>query len=547
VKPRSGGPRGARSEAKKRGDAPITTKLREPWESARGRAEKVIAFLESLPITKGILLGSRMKLIPDQLAFVRAVYNSDEGPARADQVLIAVKSEPRGNGKTGLVAGLALCHLVGPESERRGEIYSAASDRQQAAIIFEEMSAIIHAVPSFAARVNIQRFNKKMEVLSGAGIGSTFESLPAEAKRGHGLSPTLWIYDELAQAPDGELLNALKTGMGKRKRALGIVISTQAPEDTHPLSRLIDDGLSGIDPSILVHLTAAPRDADPFAEATIRAVNPALGIFLDAKTLFAEAEQAKRTPMWEAKFRNLRLNQRIDANTESRLAQAAEWREGEYPVDAAALEGRPCFGGLDLALKHDLAACVLAFPDDHEVPQYDLLAYFWTPEGQMAKRSPGEQEHFREWIRAGHLTLVPGPILQKGVIAQQLAALAQRYDVQVMAYDEWQLAAPAAEFPEVDLPWEKFKQQRTSLMAAAIRFVSECVRSGRLRHGGNPVLTASVLSADVVLDRAGNPTLDKSKPRIGVARIDGAVAMVMALGSAGRFVGEHVEGGAVFA
>jgi phage terminase large subunit-like protein len=84
-------------------------------------------------------------------------------------------------------------------------------------------------------------------------------------------------------------------------------------------------------------------------------------------------------------------------------------------------------------------------------------------------------------------------------------------------------------------------------MAAAIRFVSECVRSGRLRHGGNPVLTASVLSADVVLDRAGNPTLDKSKPRIGVARIDGAVAMVMALGSAGRFVGEHVEGGAVFA
>jgi phage terminase large subunit-like protein len=505
----------------------------------RGRVAKVIAFLESLPITKGILLGERMRLLPDQRAFVEAIY---ETPT----VKVAVKSEPRGNGKTGLVAGLALCHLVGPESEKRGEIYSAASDRQQAAIIFEEMSAIIHAVPSFAARVNIQRFAKKMEVMSGEGIGSTFESLPAEAKRGHGLSPTLFIYDELAQAPNGELLGALRTGMGKRKRALGIVISTQAPEDDHPLSRLIDDGLSGADPSILVHLTAAPMEADPFAEATIRAANPALGVFLDAQTLFLEAEQAKRTPLWEPKFRNLRLNQRVHANTESRLAQAREWRAGEAYVDLDALEGRSCFGGLDLALKHDLAACVLVFPDDAEVPGYDVVAWFWTPEGQMAARSPGEQERFREWIQAGHLTLLPGPIIQPAVIDRHLATLAARYDIRQLAFDPWQLQAPTAQF-ETPVTWEKFGQGRSQIMAASVRFTTECVRSGRLRHGGNPVLTASVLSADITLDRAGNPTLDKSKPRVGVARIDGAVALVMALGTAARQVGEHVDGTAVFA
>ena len=84
----------------------------------------MIAFLEFLPITKGIKLGTNLKLLPGQRRFIERVYSSTE-------VRIAVRSEPRGNGKTGLVAGLALCHLLGPEAEERGECYSAAVNRQQ--------------------------------------------------------------------------------------------------------------------------------------------------------------------------------------------------------------------------------------------------------------------------------------------------------------------------------------------------------------------------------------------------------------------------------
>ena len=129
--------------------------LRElPWDDpGLSRVERIVAFLKWLPITKGKLAGTRMQLLPDQLRFVEDVY-SREGD---DRVRIAVKSEPRGNGKTGLVAGLALCHLLGPEAEPRGEVYSAAIDRQQAGLIFNEMEAIIMAVPEFAARVNIIR------------------------------------------------------------------------------------------------------------------------------------------------------------------------------------------------------------------------------------------------------------------------------------------------------------------------------------------------------------------------------------------------------
>ena len=194
---------------------------RDPWHK-RGlsRADRVITFLETLPITKGILAGKKMKLLPGQRKFVRAIYGRLGADGRR-QIRLAIKSEPRGNGKTGLLAGLALAHLLGPECEARGEIYSAAYNKLQAALIFAEMKAIVEAVPDFAARVNVQRYGKIIEVMEGEGAGSIYESLSADDKRAHGLSPTLWIYDEFAQAPNTYLLDNLRTAMGKRSGKLG--------------------------------------------------------------------------------------------------------------------------------------------------------------------------------------------------------------------------------------------------------------------------------------------------------------------------------------
>jgi hypothetical protein len=101
-------------------------KRREPWKKpGLSRAERVIAFLQTLPITKGVLVGKKMKLLPGQRRFVQAIYGRLDRDGRR-QIRIAIKSEPRGNGKTGLLAGLALAHLLGPQSEPRGEIYSAS-------------------------------------------------------------------------------------------------------------------------------------------------------------------------------------------------------------------------------------------------------------------------------------------------------------------------------------------------------------------------------------------------------------------------------------
>jgi phage terminase large subunit-like protein len=483
------------------------------------RVGRVVAFLESLPVTKGILAGRTMRLLPDQRAFIEKVYGDGQ------TISIGVKSEPRGNGKTGLVAGLALCHLLGPEAEARGEVDSASIDRPMASIIFNEMAAMILEVPSFTARVNIQRFHKRIEVLWGAGSGSVYEALSADARRGHGLAPSLWIYDELAQARDGELLSNLRTAMGKRARSLGLVISTQAPDDDHPLSRLIDDGLSGVDPTIVVDLTAAPPEADPYAEETIRAVNPALGIFLDEKIVFAEAAQAKRVPLWGATFRNRRLNQRVAA--EGRWLALDAWDSCGDPVrkdhDFA---GRRAFLGLDLSTTTDLTCLIAVLPDD--VGDYDVRAEFFAPAANIVERSRRDRVPYELWRDEGFLTATPGNIVDEDVVETRIHAWMEELDVQEVAVDPWNAKRLVAKLQADTVPAFEVPQTMANLTSAS-KELEKLVLSRRIRHDGHPVLRWCVSNTVAEIDGNGNIKPSKKRSR---ERIDGVSALVTALARA---------------
>jgi phage terminase large subunit-like protein len=499
---------------------------RMPWKR-RGlsRVERVIAFLQFLPITKGKLTGRKLQLLPDQRRFIEAVYGANNGPVR-----IGIYSEPRGNGKTGLAAGLCLCHLLGPEAEPRGECYSAGIDREQAAIIFDEMEAFIRAVPEFQVRVNVLRFHRRIEVTDheGDGAGSKYAALSADARRGHGLAPSFWVYDELAQVAGRELLDNLQTAMGKRKRTLGMVISTQAATDDHPLSELIDDGLLGTDGSIVVHLTAAPPEADPFDHAVIRAANPALGVFLDEADVFAEAARARRMRSFESKFRNLRLNQRIAAGERDQFMMPAEWRKGDAAVRSEIFtDGRPVFGGLDLSARTDLSALVLAARADDGV--VELLPFGWTPAETIAERKHRDRAPYDAWVRNGQLLATPGPAIDQAFIAGELARLAARMNLIRISYDRYRIHDLRRELSNIGviLPLIEMGQGFVS-MAPAVDAFEALVLRGCIRHGGHPVMRWCIANAVVVRDAAGNRKFDKSK---AYGRIDLAVAALMAIGA----------------
>ncbi|WP_426615380.1 terminase large subunit [Bradyrhizobium sp. McL0616] len=496
-----------------------------PWKRpGLSRPERVIAFLQFLPVTKGKKVGKKMRLLPDQAAFMRELY----GRSAKRRVRLAIFSQARGNGKTGMLAGLTLCHLLGPESEPRGECYSAGIDRLQASLIFNEMEAIIHAVPEFASHTNIQRFRKVIEVLGGDGAGSKYEALSADGRRAHGLAPSFWCFDELAGVKDRILLDNLQTAMGKRRRSLGVIISTQAASDIHPLSELIDDGLRGKDSSILVHLKTAPVDADPFDQNVIRACNPALGNFLDEGDIFAEAERARRLPSFESAFRNLRLNQRIAPFGRDLLMTAEAWAAGDEPIDESIFtDGRPVYGGLDLSACVDLTALVLCTADDGGV--IHMMPRAWTPAETITERTITDRAPYDVWVRKGQLIAVPGAAIDLDFVAQEIGELSARMNIVQVNYDRWRISLleQALARQGLTVPLVPHGQGYKD-MAPAVDEFEKTVSMRRFRHGAHPLLKWCFGNAVVIRDAAGNRKLDKAK---AYGRVDVAVAAVMAVGA----------------
>jgi phage terminase large subunit-like protein len=512
---------GLRGPRARKPAAPAGRRRLPSWTHAGvRRAERVIRFCQTLPITKGIRVGRRMQLLPHQVEFVRTVY------AEGSPVRLAIQSLPRGNGKTGLLAALVLAHLVGPESEPRGEVYAAAIDRGQAGILFGEVVAILEAVPELAARVNIQRFHKKIEVLSGDGAGSVFEALSADVRRGHGLAPSLFVCDEFGVWKSGELLDNLMTGQGKRTHSLGVIISTQAGDDQHPFSLLIDDGLRGLDRSVYVQLLAAGVDVDPFVEETWRAVNPAWGVFLDAAEFRAQAQRARRVPTFEAKFRNLRLNQRIDVD--ERWIPPTAWTACAGPMDLDALRHEPCFGGLDLGSTRDLTAFALFWPASGA-----LAVWSWCPEETLTERERTDRAPFRTWAQQGHIEPTPGRATDKRAVALRVGALCGRFRPQAIAFDRWQMAELERVLADegIDLPLKEFGQGFKDMGPATAAFETR-VLNQQLRHDGANPLLAWALS-NVVLERDATGAAKPHKRR-SHERIDPMVASIMAVGLATR-------------
>ena len=256
-----------------------------------------IDFIECLTVPSGVGQGAPFRLQKWQKDFIRDIYEPTLPDGRR-VVRRAILSMARKNGKTALIAAMALAHLVGPESIPNGEIYSAANDRDQAAIVFKFARQIVELDKELRGRVEIIVSTKTM---LARRTGSIYRAISAEAGTKHGYMPSLVIYDELAQAKNRDLYDVLDTSFGAREEPLFIVISTQSNDPEHILSQLIDDGLSGDDPTITCHLFAADEDCALDDKAQWRKANPALGAFRDYDDLAASIDKATRMPAEEPK------------------------------------------------------------------------------------------------------------------------------------------------------------------------------------------------------------------------------------------------------
>lgn len=480
------------------------------------RAERVIAFIERhCPTPDGAHVGKPLKLDAFQRRFIVAIYDNPVGTRRA------LLSLARKNGKTALIAGLVLAHLVGPEAKLNSQLVSGAMSRDQAALVFNLASKMVQLSPTLAPVVRIVPSGKR---LLGLPLNTEYKAMAADGKTAHGLSPVLAILDEIGQVrgPQSDFVDAITTSQGAHEAPLLIAISTQAASDADLFSVWLDDAKASDDPRIVCHLYAAPEGCDLMDSAAWRAANPALGLFRSEDDLREQMVQAQRMPSMENSARNLLLNQRV--STESPFVSPDVWKScGAAPLP---FDG-PVFAGLDLSARTDLTALVLVGKVDDV---WQVVPHFWTPQMGLIDRARRDRAPYDVWSRQGLLHTTPGATVDYEHVAQDMAALLAGLDVQAVAYDRWRIDLLRKEMDKIgaELPLIEWGQGYKD-MAPALDALEAELLNGRIAHGMHPVLAMCAANAVVTKDPTGARKLDKSR---ATGRIDGMQALAMAMGAA---------------
>lgn len=455
------------------------------------------------------------------------------------QVRRAILSVSRKNGKTALIATLALCHLIGPESVTNGEVYSAANSRDQAGQIFKIAAQIVRADPELSAMLRVVDSTKTISCYSN---GSFYRAISAEAGVQHGLNPSMVIFDELAQAKSRDLYDVLDTSMGARTEPLFVVISTQSNDPEHILSKLIDDGLNSDDPTIVCHLYEVPEETkDIYDPREWKKANPALGDFRSLADLKAVADKAKRMPAEEPKFRNLFLNQRVAPI--SSLISKPEWMACVGPAEFEPKE--EVYLALDMSAVVDLTALVMGSAGE----KTKVRPFLWKPEELLAEHSNRDfgsgNSRYVQWHKSGELLVSPGRTINPEVVARKIIEIWGDFTVLGLAYDRWRIADLLREFDRLGFEaWEDKGGEKTGSglrlvpwgqgfkdMAPAVDALELEVTNRKLEHPSNKVLNWAMGNAVATMDPAGNRKIDKDKARF---RIDPAVALTMLVGLKSR-------------
>jgi phage terminase large subunit-like protein len=427
-----------------------------------------------------------------------------------------------------LAAAVAL-YMLCADGEQSAEVYGCASDRQQAGIVFETAMQMCRACPALARRVKALASTKRLIYMP---TNSVYQVLSSDAFRAHGYNISATIFDELHTQPNRKLFDVMTKGSGDaRKQPLFFLITTAGTDtnsicyETHMKALDILEGRKR-DPTFYPVIYAAQPDDDWTDPEVWKKANPSLGITVDIEKFHAACESAKQNPGEENSFKTLRLN--IWCKQSIRWMPMRIWDACADPVDPDDLEGRVCYGGLDLSSTTDLTAFSLVFPPDGDDGKYLILPYFWVPEDTLDQRVRRDHAPYDLWRKQGFIQTTDGNVVHYGFIERFIERLGERYNIKEIAYDRWNATQVSQNLEGEGFQMIPFGQGFKS-MNAPTQDLMRLALSKRIAHGGHPVLRWNMDNVYIRTDPAGNIKPDKQK---STERIDGAVATIMALGRA---------------
>jgi len=469
---------------------------------------------------KGALAGKPIKLELWEKAILANLFGwkRPDGTRRYREAFVFVA---RKNGKTTLLAAIVLLVLFTDE-EPGAEIYSAAADREQACLVYDQAKGMVFQCPEMESRVKVYATSK---TIWDAQTNSSYKAISADANTKHGYNTHLAVIDELHAQPDRDLVDVLMTSTGSRTQPLILHITTSDFErpsicnEKHAYAGKVRDGLIE-DLSFLPVIYEATIEDDWTSPATWAKANPNLGVSVSREYLERECARAQESPAYENTFKRLHLNIRTEQDV--RWLQMAKWDACGGPMPN--LAGKLCYAGFDLASTADITAFVLYFPEEHAV-----LPWFWIPEDTALIREKRDRVPYLTWAKAGYLKLTPGNACDYETVLRCVTQeIAPKYSVQQVGGDPWNAtqfmnALTAAGFNVV-----QFRQGFASLNEPTKQLEKD-VLTGVLNHGGNPVLRWMASNVTVETDAAGNLKPSKKK---STEKIDGIVAMIIARGCA---------------
>ena len=490
----------------------------------KAKADRAVKFIENLCHTKGKWAGKRFWLLPWQEQLIRDIFGIVK-PDGYRQFRTAFVEICKKVGKSELAAAVAL-YLLYADNEPSAEVYGAAADRQQASIVFDVAKQMVEMSPALLKRSKLMTATKRIVNYGNSGY---YQVLSAEVGGKHGFSVSGLVFDEIHTQPNRQLYDVLTKGSSDaRQNPLHFIITT-AGTDRHSIAYELHtkavDILEGrrVDPTFYPVVYGLKDDEDWEDEANWYKVNPSLGYTVDIERLRDAYREAKQNPADEVTFKWLRLNMWV-SSTVAWIPDAI-FMKGNEEIDLAALEGRDCYGGLDLSSTGDITALVLVFPPRDEDEKYILLPFFWVPEETIPQRVKAASVPYDIWERQGYLLSTEGNVIHYDFIEKFINDLAEKYHIVEIAVDRWNATQMIQNLEGDGFTMIPFGQGSASMSGPTKDFY-RLLMEGKIIHGGHPVLRWMAGNVVVDTDPAGNIKVTKAKSK---EKIDGIVAAIMAL------------------
>ena len=500
----------------------------------KASADYAVIFIESLCHTKGTWAGKPFELIDWQEQIIRDLFGTLK-PNGYRQFNTAYIEIPKKQGKSELAAAVALLLTCG-DGEERAEVYGCAADRQQAAIVFDVAADMVRMCPALSKRVKILASQKR---LIYTPTNSFYQVLSAEAYSKHGFNIHGVVFDELHTQPNRKLFDVMTKGSGDARMQPLYFLITTAGTDTHSICyethQKAKDIIAGrkIDPTFYPVIYGADESDDWTDPKVWKKANPSLDITVGIDKVKAACDSAKQNPGEENAFRQLRLNQWVKQAV--RWMPMDKWDKCAFSVDDDELEGRVCYGGLDLSSTTDITAFVLVFPPLDEDDKYIILPYFWIPEDNLTLRVNRDHVPYDVWERQGYLQTTEGNVVHYGFIEKFIEKLGERFNIREIAFDRWGAVQMVQNLEGMGFTVVPFGQGFKD-MSPPTKELMKLVLEQKIAHGGHPVLRWNMDNIYIRTDPAGNIKADKEK---STEKIDGAVATIMALDRAIRCGNDH--------